>query len=74
MNKAQPMSRKRAAAYVRISSQKQVNGESPATQREAIQRYADFNNIDIVEWFEDIAKSGKNADRDGLQDLMGYCL
>ena len=74
MNKAQPMSRKRATAYVRISSQKQVNGESPATQREAIQRYADFNNIDIVEWFEDIAKSGKNADRDGLQDLMGYCL
>ncbi len=74
MSQIQSISRKRAAAYVRISSQKQVNGESPATQREAIQRYADSNDIEIVDWFEDIAKSGKNADRDGLQDLMGYCL
>ncbi len=74
MDRNQPVGSRRAAAYVRISSQKQVNGESPTTQREAIQRYADSNDIEITGWFEDIAKSGKNADRDGLQDLMGYCL
>jgi site-specific DNA recombinase len=68
------MNNKKAVAYIRISSQKQVNNESPTTQRDAIQRYADANNIEIVEWFGDIAKSGKNADRDGLQTLLKYCL
>ena len=66
--------RKRAVAYVRISSQRQVNNESPMTQRDVIQRFADTNDIEIVGWFEDIAKSGKDADRDGLQSLMQYCM
>lgn len=61
-------------AYIRISSVRQINNESPATQREAIQRYADQNNMEIVTWFEDIAKSGKNADRDGLNALVEYCM
>jgi site-specific DNA recombinase len=65
--------KKKAVAYVRISSQRQINNESPATQREAIKRYAEQHNIEIAEWFEDIAKSGKNADRDGLQALLKYC-
>ena len=65
--------RKQAVAYIRISSQKQVNNESPVTQRNAIQAYADAHDIEIVEWFEDIARSGKDADRDGLQDLLKYC-
>jgi site-specific DNA recombinase len=67
-------SRKKAVAYVRISSMRQINNESPVTQRDLIQRYADANNIEIVKWFEDIAKSGKNADRDGLQDLLKFCI
>lgn len=66
--------KKSVVAYIRISSQRQINNESPATQREAIQRYADDNNLHIVAWFEDIAKSGKNANRDGLQELLEYCL
>ena len=70
---AQMNIRKQAVAYIRISSQRQVNNESPITQRTTIQSYADANNIEIVEWFEDIAKSGKNADRVGLQDLVKYC-
>ncbi len=65
---------KKVVAYVRISSQRQINNESPVTQRESIQKYADDNNLEVVAWFEDIAKSGKNADRDGLQDLLEYCL
>lgn len=62
-----------AVAYVRISSLRQINNESPATQREAIQRYADQHGIIIDKWFEDIARSGKNADRSGLQALVKYC-
>lgn len=69
-----PPKTKKAVAYVRISSERQINNESPVTQREAIQRYADASGIEIVGWFEDIAKSGKNADRAGLQALMQYCL
>ena len=65
---------KKAVAYIRISSMRQIDNESPATQREAIQRYADANNITIVKWFEDIAKSGKNVEREGLQQLLNYCL
>lgn len=64
---------KKAVAYVRISSQRQINNESPVTQRAAIQAFADAQGIEIVKWFEDIAKSGKNADRGGLQDLLKYC-
>ncbi len=67
-------SRKKVVAYVRISSQRQVDNESPATQRDFIQRYAESNNYEIVKWFEDIAKTGKNAERDGLQELLAYCI
>src|ERR1700761_7274373 len=66
--------RKKVVAYVRISSLRQVDNESPATQKNVIQRYADDNNFEIVEWFEDIAKSAKNADRSGLHELLKYCL
>src|SRR3982751_5577413 len=65
---------KKAVAYIRISSQRQINNESPSTQREAIQRYADANGVKIVRWFEDIARTGKNAEREGLQELLEYCI
>jgi site-specific DNA recombinase len=64
----------RVVAYIRISSMRQIDNESPVTQRASIQRYAEDHNFEIVEWFEDIAKSGKNADRDGLQNLLKYCM
>ena len=64
--------RKRALAYVRISSQRQINGESPETQKAAIARYADANDIDIVLTYFDEAKSGKNTDREELQKMLSY--
>jgi len=64
----------KVVAYIRISSMRQVDNESPATQRDTIQRFADQNGYEIVAWFEDIAKSGKNADRDGLQEMLKFCL
>lgn len=65
---------KRALAYVRISSTRQIDGESPETQKDRIQQYADANSIDIVEWFDDEGKSAKNADREELQRLLAYAL
>lgn len=61
-----------ALAYIRISSQRQVNGESPETQQHAISDYASRSNIDIVKTFYDEAKSGKNTDRPALQELIKY--
>ena len=67
-------SNKRGLAYVRISSKRQINNESPETQKEAIQRYADSQNISIVDWYYDEAKSGKNTDREELQNLLNRAL
>lgn len=61
---------RRALAYIRISDKKQIIGESPETQRASVRRYADANNIEIVDWFYDEAKSGRTADRAELQALL----
>lgn len=69
MNISEP---KKAVAYIRISDKKQIDGESPETQKRMIQEYADKNNIEIVPdgWFFDEAKSGKNTDREDFQKLL----
>lgn len=66
--------RKTAIAYVRVSSDKQKNNESPATQRKKIAEYAEANNIEIIEWFEDIAQSAKTANRKELKKLIHFAL
>ena len=71
-NQNQTLQRKRALAYIRISSERQVNGESPVTQQHAIEKYAEDYNIEIVKTFFDEAKSGKNTDRVELQNMIEY--
>ena len=66
------VSQKKAVAYVRISSVRQVDKESPETQKQIIQRYADSNGIEVVEWFYDEAKSGKNTEREELKNLLSF--
>jgi site-specific DNA recombinase len=66
--------RRRAVAYVRVSSIKQKDNASPETQMHKIQEYADANNIEIVDWFKDIARSAKNANREGLQDMIKFAI
>ena len=66
--------RKKAIGYIRISSIRQIDNESPETQKEIISRYADSQDIDVIEWFFDEAKSGKNADRQELQNLLAFAL
>lgn len=71
-HQVQPTINRRALAYIRISSDRQINGESPETQKTYIRQYADQNNIEIVDTFYDEAKSGKNTDRAELQNMLEY--
>jgi site-specific DNA recombinase len=73
-NPTQPNQKKKAIAYVRVSSSRQVDNESPDTQRAKINQFAEMNNIEIVKWFDDMAQSAKNADRKELQNLIKFAL
>ncbi|MDQ5885756.1 MAG: Recombinase family protein [Patescibacteria group bacterium] len=64
--------KKKAIAYLRISSVRQIDNESPETQRQVIQKYADSQGIEVIEWFYDEAKSGKNTERQELLKLIEY--
>jgi site-specific DNA recombinase len=63
---------RRGVGYIRISDKKQIEGESPETQMRVISEYAERENIEIIEWFYDEAKSGRNADRVELQNLLSF--
>jgi site-specific DNA recombinase len=65
-----PIPKKRALGYLRISDKKQIAGESKKTQEESILKYAEANDITVVRWFYDEAKSGKNTERDALKELL----
>lgn len=66
--------KKAALGYLRISDKKQIKGESKKNQKEIIQKYADANGIKVIRWFYDEAKSGKNTERDELQNLLKLAL
>ncbi len=70
----QEKTQKTALGYLRISDKKQIQGESIANQKAAIEGYARTNNIQVIKWFKDEAKSGKNADREELQKLLSTAL
>lgn len=65
---------KKAVAYIRVSDPRQLEGESPETQREKITQYAQVNKIEILEWFFDEGKSAKNAVREELQNMLTFAL
>lgn len=61
----------RCYIYTRVSTEMQVEGYSLAAQREKLQRYAEYNEMQIVREFSDEGRSGKNTvDRPAFQDLM----
>jgi DNA invertase Pin-like site-specific DNA recombinase len=64
----------RVIGYARASTKKQV--ESPETQKEAIKRYAVFNQMGDVTFFVDAAKSGKTSwdERDAGKELFRQSL
>ncbi len=60
-----------AFAYVRVSSSGQAKDDKNGfpRQREAIERYAAANNLDIVDTFQDDT-TGTTIDRPGLFDML----
>ncbi len=62
--------RKKAYGYRRVSTVGQVDGASLGTQTEKITSYAEANNIEIVDWFEDPGYSAKDANRPDLQRML----
>lgn len=62
----------RAFAYLRTSSQTNVNGDSRERQTAAIEAYAKANRIEIAGTFYDAAVSGADqlADRPGFVELL----
>lgn len=63
----------KSAAYIRVSTDNQTYGESPETQREKMERYAEQNGLQIVKWFVEGGKSGKTVlKRQVLKDMLYY--
>lgn len=63
----------KAVAYYRYSSKMQTE-MSIEGQRRVVKNYAKNNNFEIVHEYIDRAKSGKNAKRDGFQQMMDNLL
>jgi DNA invertase Pin-like site-specific DNA recombinase len=63
----------RVACYVRVSSQEQkLRGLSPEAQRYTLRRYAEDNNLKIINWYEDLGVSGRKLirKRPALQQMI----
>lgn len=69
MDNAKPEQRK-AFAYLRVSSEGQVDGDGFPRQKSAIQKWAAANNVKIVRWFEERGVSGTVLQRPALSDMM----
>lgn len=63
----------RALAYCRVSTSEQANeGISLENQIAKIKAYCELNCIELVKIIEDAGKSGKNLNRDGIQEILNY--
>lgn len=62
----------KVAAYVRVSTEQQANDGSHHRQRETIDEYLHnaLEGSPDVEWFEDIAESGQNLERNQYENMM----
>ncbi len=56
------MKRKKCYIYIRVSTSMQIDGYSLDAQREKLRRYAEFQEMEIVEEFSDEGKSGKSVE------------
>src|SRR5208337_645393 len=64
------MTQNRAAAYVRVSTNSQIDGESLSTQKSTIQDYCASRGWELVKIYEDAGISGTKDDRPALQALL----
>jgi site-specific DNA recombinase len=62
----------KAIGYVRVSTEEQAReGISLDNQRAKITAYCELNELELVEIIEDAGKSGKDLNREGIQNLVG---
>ncbi len=52
---------KKVFGYIRVSTVKQGTGVSLQEQKEAIIRYAEKNNLNIIQWFEELETAAKQG-------------
>jgi site-specific DNA recombinase len=65
-----------ADGYIRVSRRGGREGESfisPEIQRERIAKWAQANDIEIVEWWEEIDQSGAKLERPMFQEALARC-
>lgn len=62
----------RALAYMRVSTEKQIDGASRETQEKAIRQYAQNNGYEIADedWYWEEGVSAKTANRPKLKQLL----
>ena len=61
----------KAYAYLRVSTTGQVSGDGFPRQREAITKYAEANDIEVVQWFEEqVTGTNDLSRRPALTKLM----
>ena len=65
------MEKVKVYGYRRVSTEEQVEGSSLENQKQAILRYADQHNLEIVDIFSDEGFSAKTAKRPALQKMLG---
>lgn len=58
------------AAYIRVSTQEQMENNSHIKQEEQLKHYCQERNWDNLIFYRDIAESGQKLDRDEYQDMM----
>lgn len=61
----------KAIGYIRVSTDEQAReGISLENQKAKIQAYCELNDLSLVDIIEDAGKSGKDLNREGIQQLM----
>ena len=62
---------KKAIGYTRVSSEEQAKeGLSLEVQKDKIEKYAGLHNLDLLKVITDEGKSGKNLNREGINEIL----
>ena len=62
---------KKAIGYIRVSTTEQaIEGISLNNQKAKIQAYCKLHDLELISIIEDAGKSGKDMNREGVQDLL----
>ena len=63
-----------ALVYIRYSSHAQDNGNSPAAQMTCAENYTEAHQMTIEQIYHDYAKTGRNTNREGYQQMKNDIL